>query len=105
MRTSDHRSLRSPLALPLSCYARGSSCPQCGRGSPLLWRLVFERKIVLHRRPHCGQQLLPRPRRRVLRACSDDLTIKFQRPETRTGSPVPNRPPNRDSFTLAAISG
>ncbi len=40
-------------------HARGSSCPQCGRGHKPSAASGHSRHCVLPRRPHCGQQLLP----------------------------------------------
>ena len=77
---------------------RTEQLPTVWTGIGSLWPFASEWHVVLHRRPQCGQQLLPRLRRRLVRACSDDLTIECQRRETRTGFPVPNRPPKRDSF-------
>jgi hypothetical protein len=95
MRSPADRPQTSPLALPPVPHARGSSCPQCGRGPGSYSTIVSGHTVVLYRRPQCGQQLQPSPRLGFVRACSDDIKIDIRTSPTTTPSQVPNRPRNR----------
>ena len=70
MRHLNDRPAISPLALPPVCYARGSSCPQCGRGHTEPVAAGHHSDTELSRRPQCGQQLQPSPTARGTRAKS-----------------------------------
>ena len=91
MRSPADRPQTSPLALPPVPHARGSSCPQCGRGPGSHSTIVSWPTVVLYRRPQCGQQLQPSLRLGFVRACSDDIKIEIRRSATTTRSQVPNR--------------
>lgn len=100
MRSPADRPQTSPLALPPVPHARGSSCPQCGRGPGSHSTIVSWRTAVLYRRPQCRQQLQPSLRLGFVRACSDDIKIEIRRSATTTRSQVPNRPRNRGRSTV-----
>ena len=95
MHSPADRPQTSPLALPPVPHARGSSCPQCGRGPGSHATIVSCHTLVLYRRPQCGQHLQPSPLLGVVRACSDDIKVHVRRSATTTRSQVPNRTRNR----------
>ena len=77
------------------------SLPRAGEQLPTLWTetpppryILPPRRVVPPRRPQCGQQLVPYPRHRLVRACR---TIDIK-PDRRSGSraahPRPWPPPN-----------
>jgi hypothetical protein len=88
----------SPLVLSPAYYARGSSCPQCGRGAASGHRLVSGCKLVLHRAAspkshlglqaaspvprsgHAGTTVEVRPRRACQRPPNHRLAARCQYP-------------------------
>jgi hypothetical protein len=85
MHRREVRAQRSPLALSPACYARGSSCPQCGREGRTVAALVYTCNFVLHRRPQCGQQLLPSTRLGFVRASKHDFKTETGKTQTPGG--------------------